>query len=217
MIIAITGLIGSGKSTLTKSLYEKHNYIPFMEPTKESEGVEANPFLDNYYLDPVRWAFIMQVHLLFERYKMFQEAHYRSLRGEDCIMDSSYYSDYAFALVQKNDGYFTDDEFNTYTKMHEALQPNLVYPDVIIWLELSPEETLERIKKRSRDCESGIPLEYLQHLYDAYQIILDALAPRCKVVKVDARSSAEDVMKTVEAIIKQTRDDIKSKGHPCYK
>ena len=217
MIISIMGLIGSGKSSLTRALKEKNGYTVFMEPTKESEGADENPYLDDYYKDPKRYAFTMQVHLLFERYKMFQEAHYRSLRGENCVIDSSYYSDYAFALVQRDDGYFTDKEFSTYTNMHEALQPNLVYPDIIVWLQLSPEQTLERIKKRSRECEDGIPIDYLTHLYNAYQVILKALEKRCKVVRVDARVSADKVYDVVNKAIEETRLEIKSNGHPCYK
>lgn len=60
-------------------------------------------------------------------------------------------------------------------------------------LELSPESTLERIKKRSRDCESGIPIKYLQDLYEAYKVILNKLEPHTKVIKIDARKSAEAV------------------------
>ena len=217
MIIAVMGLIGSGKSTLAKSLCSKNEYIPFIEPTKKSEGASENPYLDDYYVDPSRWAFTMQVHLLFERYKQFQEANYRSLRGEDCVIDSCYYSDYAFAIVQHEDGYFTENEFKTYERMHETLQPQLIYPDVIVFLELSPENTLDRIKIRSRDCEAGITLEYLQHLNKAYEKVLRALEPRCKVVRIDATASAEDVMKKAEDVINETRKEIEMNGHPCYK
>lgn len=84
-------------------------------------------------------------------------------------------------------------------------------------LELSPEQTLERIKKRSRECEDGIPIDYLTHLYNAYQVILKALEKRCKVVRVDARVSAEKVYDVVNKAIEETRLEIKSNGHPCYK
>lgn len=211
------GLIGSGKSSLTKALSDRHNFIRFMEPTSKSEGADDNPYLDDYYKDPGRWAFTMQVHLLWERYKQFQEAHYRSLRGEDCILDSSYYADFAFAIVQHEDGYFSEKEFNTYMKMHESIQPSLIYPDVIIYLELSPEDTLNRIKERSRGCEEGIPISYLSHLNKAYDTVLNSLSRRCKVVRVDARKSKEDVLKDVEDIIANTKIELANSEHPCYK
>ena len=211
MLITIEGLIGAGKTTLTNTLASASGCAPFLEP------VETNPFLCDYYKNPGRWAYAMQTHLLFERFKAFQEAHYRSLRGETCILDRSYYGDYAFAIVQHEDGFFTEKEFSSYERMHEALQPQLVYPDVLIWLELSPEETMERIKKRARGCESGIPLEYLQHLYDAYQTVLTALESRCKVVRIDARPDALSVLSQVTGVIEDTRKILSTSGHPCYK
>lgn len=211
MLVAIEALIGTGKTTVTEALSKSCRATPFLEP------VESNPFLCDYYDDPSRWAYAMQVNLLFERFKMFQEAHYRSLRGELCVMDRSYYGDYAFAIVQHNDRFFTEKEFGSYERMHETLQPQLVYPDLLVWLELSPEETLERIKSRARSCEVGIKLEYLQHLYDAYQTVLSSLESRCKVVRIDARPNALAVLGKVQAAIDDRAAELRRGVHPCYK
>ena len=199
LVVAIEGLIGAGKSTLTDNLCQLCNYTAFNEP------VESNPFLVDYYKDPNRWAYAMQVNLLWERFRMFQEAHYRALRGEICIADRSIYGDAAFALVQHKDRYFTEKEFKSYKTMHETIQPLLPYPDLIIWLELSPEETMERIRKRSRECESNIPIDYLRNLYEAYQSILKSLEGKCKIVHVDARPEAHLVLCNVMEIIANER------------
>lgn len=195
MFVAILGLIGSGKSTLVENLANYSKCIPFREP------VESNPFLELYYQDPYRWSYAMQVNLLFERYKQSQEAFLRSSRGEDTVIDSSIYSDAAFALVQKQSGYFTDKEYLSYLNMHKVIAAQTAYPDVTFFLELLPEQTLERIKKRSRECETGIPIEYLQDLYNAYKVILDKLDEHTKIIKIDARKSANDVYKEVSDII----------------
>ena len=52
-VISIEGLIGCGKSTLVTNLCKKRNYVPFFEP------VETNPYLEDYYKDPKRFAFTM--------------------------------------------------------------------------------------------------------------------------------------------------------------
>ena len=199
LVVAIEGLIGAGKSTLTNNLCQLCGYTAFNEP------VESNPFLVDYYDDPTRWAYAMQVNLLWERFRMFQEATYRALRGELCIADRSIYGDAAFALVQYKDKYFTDKEFKSYKTMHETIQPLLPYCDLVIWLELSPEDTLERIKKRSRTCESNIPIEYLQDLYEAYQSILKSLEGKCKIVRIDAKPEAHSVLCRVMEIIADER------------
>jgi deoxyadenosine kinase len=38
---------------------------------------------------------------------------------------------------------------------------------------VTPEESFERIKLRSRNCECGIPMEYLQRLHGAYEDFLE--------------------------------------------
>lgn len=195
MFITILGLIGSGKSTLVSNLAKSGNYIEYQEP------VESNPFLELYYQDPHRWSYAMQVNLLFERYKQSQEAFLRSSRGEDTIIDSSIYSDAAFALVQRQSGYFTDKEYLSYINIHKVIAAQTAYPDVAVWLELLPEDTLERIKKRSRDCESGIPIKYLQDLYEAYKVILNKLESHTKIIKIDARKSADAICDEVSNII----------------
>lgn len=199
LVVAIEGLCGAGKSTLTNNLCQLCNYTAFNEP------VESNPFLVDYYKDPNRWAYAMQVNLLWERFRMFQEAHYRALRGEICIADRSIYGDAAFALVQHKDKYFTEKEFKSYKTMHETIQPLLPYPDLIIWLELSPEEAMGRVRKRSRECESNIPIDYLRNLYEAYQSVLKSLEGKCKIVRVDARPEAHLVLCNVMEIIANER------------
>lgn len=196
-VISIEGLIGCGKTTLVTNLCDKHNYIPFFEP------VETNPYLEDYYKEPKRYAFTMQVHLLWERYKMFQNAYYRSLQGEVCVLDRSPQGDYAFALVQDTDGYFTKNEFQTYKNMNQILHSQMANSDLVIWLDISPEEVVERIKKRSRNCECNIPIEYLQHLYDAYQAVLASLEKQTSVVRIDARPNVEVVLASVEKVINE--------------
>lgn len=195
MFVAVAGLIGSGKSTLVENLETKSGYTVFKEP------VETNPFLELYYKDPKRWSYAMQVNLLWERYKQSQEAFMRSMRGETVIIDSTIYSDMTFALVQKWSSYFTNEEFNSYMNMHKIITAQTAYPDALVYLQLSPEETNERIKKRSRDCESGIPIKYLEDLNNAYKVVLDSLSKHTDIIYIDARKPADDVYKEANSII----------------
>ena len=202
MIVAICGLIGAGKSTLVSKLKSLNNYTVFEEP------VDSNPFLSDYYKDPNRWSFTLQVYYLWERYKQAQEAFIKSMKGETVILDSSIYSDFAFAMLQHNRGYFTDDEYNTYTNMHKIIATQTAYPDITIWLQLSPEQTLERIKERSRDCESEIPLKYLKSLNKAYQSVLEKLSKHTNIIKIDATCDANTVYGTVNSIISDSKSSI---------
>lgn len=204
MIVSILGLIGTGKSTLVNKLASNNSYIVFEEP------VDSNPFLSDYYKDPNRWSFTLQVYYLWERYKQVQEAFMKSMKGETVILDSSIYSDFAFAMLQYDSGYFTDDEYSTYTNMHRIITAQTAYPDITIWLQLSPEQTLERIKERSRDCESEIPLKYLKSLNKAYQTVLEKLSKHTSIITIDATPNADIVYENVNQAINNYSASIKN-------
>ena len=204
MIVSILGLVGAGKSTLVNKLASNNSYTVFEEP------VDNNPFLSDYYKDPNRWSFTLQVYYLWERYKQVQEAFMKSMKGETVILDSSIYSDFAFAMLQHDRGYFTDDEYNTYTNMHRIITAQTAYPDITIWLQLSPEQTLERIKERSRDCESEIPLKYLKSLNKAYQTVLEKLSKHTSIIAIDATPNADAVYENVNQAINSYSASIKN-------
>lgn len=198
MYIAVAGLIGAGKSTLVDKLAQNGCTV-FEEP------VNNNPFLSLYYDDPCRWSYTLQTYYLWERYKQSQEAYYRSLRGETTVVDSSIYSDMAFAIVQKRSKFFTAEEFETYLNMHKIIASQLAYPDMFIWLHLSTELALDRIKQRSRECELDIPIGYLHELSAAYDEVLDRLNKHTHVVIIDASKSVENVYSQVSTAISNHR------------
>ena len=60
--IAIAGLIAVGKNHFTTELEGLLGYRAFYEP------VEENPYLADFYQDPVRWAYPMQEFLPVSRF-----------------------------------------------------------------------------------------------------------------------------------------------------
>ena len=58
MHIAISGNIGSGKTTLASKLATHYGW------QIEFESVEENPYLSDFYGDMPKWAFHLQVYFL---------------------------------------------------------------------------------------------------------------------------------------------------------
>ena len=58
-------------------------------------------------------------------------------------------------------------------------------PNIIVHLDVSPEESLRRIKSRERECESGITIEYLEGLHAAYEEFIAEIARQIPVIKVN--------------------------------
>ena len=58
-------------------------------------------------------------------------------------------------------------------------------PSVVIYLDVKPERSMERIQERSRDVESGISLEYLHALYQGYEDFVAEISRTIPVIRVD--------------------------------
>jgi deoxyadenosine kinase len=54
-----------------------------------------------------------------------------------------------------------------------------------VYLDVSPEESLERIKMRNRSMEAGVPIEYLRDLHRAYEDFIENVSKQIPVIRVD--------------------------------
>jgi len=215
MLVVVTGVIGVGKSSLVEGLVKRLNAVPFYEPLPETD----NFMLESYYRDPAKYSYSMQTLLLALRFRAQQEAQWRSSRGDLCIIDSSYYADQAFLEVQKQCGYIDDMEYRAYHKLCEIHMPFLQYPDLHIHLDLPLETEIERIRKRARDCESGIPTDYLLKLRAAYDDLIPYLQVKYPLARLDASKDKEGVLKDAIGCIEARKAQMAEENEkwPVYK
>ena len=215
MLVVITGVIGAGKTSLVEGLAEKMGATPFYEPLPETD----NFMLEAYYKDPSRYSYSMQTLLLALRFRAQQEAQWRSNRGELCVMDSSIYADQAFLEVQRECGYVDELEYRAYLKLCEIHFGFIQYPDLHLHLHLPLDTELERINTRSRDCESGIPVDYLNKLRNAYEDLIPSLALKYPVKIVDANQSKAGVLSDAIKAIQDRKAEMEREKAlwPVYK
>jgi len=168
-VVIVEGIIGAGKSSLSQELAEAlgSETLYLREPDEKDNG---NPYLTDFYADPHRWAFTMQVHLLQARYKMHLHAQWHSMTtGNDAVLDRSYFGDTAFARLQIKSGTMSMQEFKTYESIYHAMTASVLLPSACIHLQVSPEVASQRIQRRmeertGRKCEEVIDLQYLYSL-----------------------------------------------------
>jgi len=168
-VVIVEGLIGAGKSSLSKELGEAlgEGTLTLMEPDEKDN---ANPYLASFYENQERWAFTMQVHLLQARYMMHLQAQWHAMNKQGhAVLDRSYFGDTSFARLQVKTGGMTADEFETYRSIYHAMTASVLLPSVCVRLVVSPEVAAERIRKRmelqtGRTCENVIDINYLREL-----------------------------------------------------
>ena len=88
----------------------------------------------------------------------------------NCIIDRSIYEDkLIFTKSLLKLGQISNEEYEHYCKVFDIVIKEFPIPDIIILLKTKPEILLERIKRRGREMEKSIDLEYLSNLENLYQ------------------------------------------------
>lgn len=161
MYIAIAGNIGSGKTTLTTLLSKHYKWKPHFE------AVDNNPYLNDYYKDVPRWSFNLEVFFLKERFRNLLEI---SQSQVPIIQDRSIFEGvYVFTTNNKDMGYLSDRDYETYMELFNCMVSVVNYPRLLIYLRSSVPHLVENIQKRGREYEQAIPLQYLENLNNRYE------------------------------------------------
>ncbi|GGE48057.1 deoxycytidine kinase [Pullulanibacillus camelliae] len=177
-LITVAGTVGVGKTTFATTVADMLGYHTSMEK------VDGNPYLDKFYDDFKRWAFHLQIYFLAERFKEHKkiiDAPY------GVVQDRSIYEDTGiFARMHYEKGNMTKVDFDTYTELFDAmvLTPYFQPPDVLVYLEGSFQQVLERVKTRGREMEKQTPIEYWKEMHERYQHWIDTFN-YCPVVRVN--------------------------------
>jgi deoxyadenosine/deoxycytidine kinase len=175
--VALSGNIGSGKTTLTRLLSDRLGCRPYYE------AVDENPYLADFYDDMPRWSFHLQVCFLTRRFH-----HHQQIQSapHPAIQDRTIYEDVEiFARNLYLQGLMSDRDFGAYMDLYAVMTPHLRPPDLVIYLRAPVEVLLDRIAARARAFERTIPASYLTQLNDRY----DEWAARfdlCPMVILDA-------------------------------
>ena len=155
--VVIEGPIGVGKSSLARKLATQLGAELLLEQPEE------NPFLGRFYDDMPGYAFQTQLFFLFQRLKQMQSVAQPGMFASALVGDFLFAKDAIFARLN-----LSDDEFRLYSQMYAQVGPQVREPDLVIWLQASPQTLLQRIHKRAIGIEQGIKADYLQRLCDAY-------------------------------------------------
>jgi deoxyadenosine kinase len=146
------------------------------------EPVTDNEYLADFYRDTARYCFATQIYLLNRRFQQHQEVIWRGGGG---VQDRTIYEDSVFAKMLVNLGLMDERDYRNYLNLFRHMSNFMCRPHVIVYLDVTPERSMERVRMRSRDVETGITHEYLSALYEEYQTFIRDISRSIPVIKVD--------------------------------
>lgn len=156
--LVIEGNIGAGKTSLATILSRLFNTNLVLESFAE------NTFLPQFYREPERFAFPLEMSFLAERYGQIhreQQAAFSS--GQKLIGDYIFEKSLLFASVT-----LSGDELELFSRFFHMLEGGLKQPDLLVYIHKSSGKLIENIRKRGRPYEQEISTEYLDRISQRY-------------------------------------------------
>jgi deoxyguanosine kinase len=155
--IVTEGPIGVGKTSLTTLIADALGARLILEQA------EDNPFLSDFYKDSARYRFQTQMFFLLSRYQQQEELIQPDLFNRITICDYLFAKDRIFAYLTLN-----DNELGLYEQIYKMLEPKIVRPDLVIFLQADTDTLLKRIRQRGRPFEKDINHDYIAAVNEAY-------------------------------------------------
>jgi deoxyadenosine/deoxycytidine kinase len=156
--IAVEGPIGVGKTSLARLLAAEFNGRLVLEE------VEENPFLARFYEDADKYALPVQLYFLLTRYNQQRTLSQQDLFTQTTVSDYLFAKDRIFAAEN-----LAPDELALYDNVYRLLDERMVKPDLVVFMSARIDVLAERLRKRNRDFERDISLEYLERISAAYR------------------------------------------------
>ena len=189
--IAVEGCIGAGKTTWAKALADVRRSSLILEE------FDKNPFLPEFYADPVGNVLETELQFLLIHYHQLKRIPAKD--GTETITDFAYDKDAIFADLNLPEA----SEKDMFRRLYRFLAARLRAPDLVIYLRASDDLIFERIRQRNRSMEQDIDTAYFAKLNRAYDDFFVRFAGPHYVIdanQLDCVRQPELVTKVSEAI-----------------
>jgi deoxyadenosine/deoxycytidine kinase len=198
--IAVEGPIRVGKSTLATILADRLNAQRVTDP-------EQTSLLRAFYDGEPGAAFQAQFAFMIRRFEQLQALDLGARSQKLVVSDFIFEKDKLFACLNLN-----DQELETYNRYYNYFREQLPTPDLVIYLQATPEVLKKRLKKKNAPGEKAISEDYLEEVVKAYEHFFfhytssDLLIVNTSEIDfVERNEDLQELLRKVSAPIKGTQ------------
>jgi deoxyguanosine kinase len=155
--IAVEGPIRVGKSTLAYIIADRLNAQRVIEP-------EDNPFLRSFYKGDRGAAFQAQFAFLVRRFEQLHRLEVGPNSQRAVVADYIFEKDKIFACIN-----LSDQELEIYNRYYHHFREQIPLPDLVIYLQASPEVLKKRLRKKNSPAEMAVSDDYIEEVVKAYE------------------------------------------------
>jgi deoxyguanosine kinase len=155
--IAVEGPIRVGKSTLANIIADRMNAQRVIEP-------EENPFLRAFYEGERGAGFQAQFTFLIRRFEQLHRLDVGPNSRRTVVADYIFEKDKIFAYIN-----LSDQELEIYNRYYQLFRQQLPAPDLVIYLQASPEVLKKRLRKKNLPGETAVSDDYIEEVVKAYE------------------------------------------------
>ena len=223
-IISVEGNIGAGKTTIIDNLekyYKNDSSVIFIrEPVDIWQSItdsKGESILAKFYADPSKYSFSFQVMAFVTRLSMLRNTIKENPNCEVIVCERSLEADRnIFAKMLYHDGLIDEINYKIYLKFYTEYRDEFELYGMV-YLNTYAKVCYDRVKKRSREGEESVSLDYLEKCKKYHEdwlcdtenlLIIDANED----VKYDCDDTDDKGMKWLEKI-KQYISDIKNNNN----
>jgi len=200
-LVSVAGIIGVGKTTLAKKLGEVLRAMVLFEP------YDTNPFLREVYAGKCELALDSQLYFLVHRTQQLDRGVLPP--GQVAVTDYVFEKEMIYARRLLN-----PTQLQLYESIYPPFAQKVTTPVLVVYLQDSPANCLQRIHRRGRPYEQGVSLEFLEALDGDYQHMF-ADWKASPVIRVPTSRLTGYAEAVVDHLILQVKAYIAAKPEPC--
>ena len=123
-----------------------------------------NPFLESFYRAKPGAGFKAQFYFLMARFQQLSALQAAPAAHRPLVSDYLFEKDKIFACLN-----LSDSELEVYNRYYNHFRAQLPAPDLVIYLQATPEVLKKRLKKKNAPGETAISDDYIEEVAKAYE------------------------------------------------